>query len=66
MLVLVKKPTFSGSKESTLVILKGTQTLPVLGWITNGAFSKWFIPFDTAMSSLTVSIRTVKCQQYFN
>ena len=42
---------------ATLETLKGTHTLPVLGWMQKGAFSKWFIPLDTAISSLMGGVR---------
>ena len=42
--------TVSGSKSSTRDGLMGTQTRPVLGWIQNGAFSKWFRCLETSAS----------------
>jgi len=44
--------TAVGSKSSQLLGSIGTQTRPVLGCIQKGAFSKWFMCFDTSMSSL--------------
>jgi len=42
--------TLVGSKLSQSWGSIGTQTRPVFGWMQNGAFSKWFICFDTSMS----------------
>jgi len=42
----------NSNKIMTFAGLKGTQTRPVLGWMQKGAFSRWFMPFDTAISNL--------------